>query len=89
MDSTARKKIESQIRRAVDMIHTRIKVAALGMQEAQTYWRRIRGVRQDFGRDDRYFEGFEHGLNAAKLHIEDAMQAFVDGELVEEVLGDA
>ena len=89
MDSTARKKIESQIRRAADMIHTRIKVAALGMQEAQTYWRRIRGVRQDFGRDDRYFEGFEHGLNAAKLHIEDAMQAFVDGELVEEVLGDA
>jgi len=80
MDSTARKKIESQIRRAADMIHTRIKVAALGMQEAQTYW---------IGRDDGYFEGFEHGLNAAKLHIEDAMQAFVDGELVEEALGDA
>ncbi len=62
------------------MIHTRIKVAALGMQEAQTYW---------IGKDDRYYEGFEDGLNASKLHIEDAMQAFVDGELVEEVLGDA
>lgn len=62
------------------MIHTRIKVAALGMQEAQSYW---------IGRGEGYFEGFEHGLNASKLHIEDAMQAFVDGELVEEVLGDA
>jgi len=55
-------------------------LAALGMQEADTWWA---------GKDDRYFEGFEHGLNAAKLHIEDAMQAFVDRELVEEVLGDA
>jgi hypothetical protein len=84
MDSTARKKIERQIRRAADMIHTRIKVAALGMQEAQTYW-----MGKDGGYYDGYFEGFEHGLNASKLHIEDAMQAFVDGELVDEVLGDA
>ena len=89
MSDTNRGAIDKQIRKAADMIHQRIKMAALGMQEAQTYWRRIRGVRQDFGRDEGYFEGFEHGLNAAKLHIEDAMQAFVDGELVEEVLGDA
>lgn len=62
------------------MVHIRLKVAALGMNEADTWWA---------GKDDRYFEGFEDGLNASKLHIEDAMQAFVDGELVEEILGDA
>ena len=78
MDSTARKKIESQMRRAADMIHTRLKIAALAMQEADTWWA---------GKDDRYFEGFEDGLNAAKLHIEDAMQAFIDGELLEELIG--
>lgn len=80
MDSTGRKRIESQIRKAADMVHIRLKVAALGMHEADTWWA---------GKDDRYFEGFEDGLNASKLHIEDAMQAFVDGELVEEILGDA
>jgi len=31
--------------------------------------------------------GFADGLNAAKLHIEDAMQAFIDGELLEELIG--
>ena len=80
MSDTNRGAIDKQIRIAADMIHQRMKMAALGMQEADTWWA---------GKDDRYFEGFEHGLNAAKLHIEDAMQAFVDRELVEEVLGDA
>ena len=80
MADTSRHKINKQIRRATAMIHKRLKIAALGMQEADTWWA---------GKDDRYFEGFEDGLNASKLHIEDAMQAFVDGELVEEVLGDA
>jgi hypothetical protein len=68
-----REAIDPQMRQAANMVHMKIKMAALGMQEAQTYW---------MGKDDRYFEGFEDGLNAAKLHIEDAMQAFVDGELV-------
>ena len=80
MDSTARKKIESQTRKAAEMVHLRVKMAAIGAQEATEYWG---------GKDDRYFEGFEDGLNACKLHIEDAMQAFVDGDLIEEVIGDA
>ena len=76
-NGTHREAIEPQIRQAANMIHMKIKMAALGMQEAQTYW---------IGKDDRYFEGFEDGLNAAKLHLEDAMQAFVEGELVNEFM---
>jgi hypothetical protein len=76
-NGTHRQAIEPQMRQAANVIHTKIKMAALGMQEAQTHW---------MGKDDRYFEGFEDGLNAAKLHIEDAMQAFVDGELIDLML---
>jgi len=72
-----REAIDPQIRQAANMVHMKIKMAALGMQEAQTFWK---------GRDEGYFEGFEAGLDAAKLHIEDAMQAFVDGELIELML---
>ena len=78
MADTNRGAIDKQIRKASEMIHMRLKIAALAMQEADTWWA---------GKDDRYFEGFEDGLNAAKLHIEDAMQAFVDRELVEELIG--
>ena len=76
-NGTHREAIEPQMRQAANMIHMKLKMSALGMQEAQTYW---------MGKDDRYFEGFEDGLNAAKLHIEDAMQAFVDGELIDLIL---
>lgn len=72
-NGTQREAIDPQIRQAANMIHMKLKMAALAMQEAQDF---------HAGKDDRYFEGFEDGLNASKLHIEDAMQAFVDGELV-------
>lgn len=76
-NGTHREAINVQIRQAVVMIHKRIKESALGMQEAEGFWD---------GKDEGYFEGFGDGLNAAKLHIEDAMQAFVDGELIEPIL---
>lgn len=76
-NGTHREAIEPQMRQAANLIHMKVKMAALGMREASDYWHPS---------DDRYFEGFEDGLNAAKLHIEDAMQAFVDGELIDLVL---
>lgn len=76
-NGTHREAIKPQMRQAANLIHMKVKMAALGMQEAQTFW---------IEKDDRYFEGFEDGLNAAKLHIEDAMQAFVDGELIDLML---
>ena len=77
MQETARPAIGPDARKAADMIHIRLKNAALGMQEAQDFWT---------GKDDRYYEGFEDGLNAAKLHIEDALQAFMSGELLMELV---
>ena len=73
-----RKAISKPARQAAELIHIRIKESALGMDEAKRYWG---------GKDDRYFEGFEDGLNATRLHVEDAIEAFLDRELLEEVLG--
>lgn len=78
MSDNNRKAITAPTRKAAELIHLRIKESALTMNEATQYWG---------GKDDRYFEGFEDGLNATRLHIEDAIQAFFDKELLEEVLG--
>lgn len=77
MQETARPAIGPDARKAADMIHVRLKEAALGMQEAQQFWK---------GRDDGYYEGFEAGLDAAKLHVEDALQAFMSAELLMELV---
>ena len=77
MSDNNRKAITAPARQAAELIHLRVKQSALGMVEATQFWG---------GKDDRYFEGFEDGLNATRLHIEDAVQAFLDRELLEEIL---
>lgn len=77
MSDNNRKAISAPARQAAELIHLRVKQSALGAIEATQFWG---------GKDDRYFEGFEDGLNATRLHIEDAVQAFLDKELLEEIL---
>ena len=72
----SREAISANTRKAADLILTRLRSASAGANESKEWWG---------GKDDRYFEGFEDGITSAGLHVQDALQAFFDGELLSEL----